>query len=106
MKCLVTGVAGFVGSSLTDELLARGHQVVGLDCFVDYYPRELKESNLRNAREFSNFSFIEGDLVTTDLKAALSGVEWVFHQAGQAGVRASWGQQFESYTHHNVLGTQ
>ena len=58
MKCLVTGAAGFVGSSLTDKLLEQGHEVIGLDCFVDYYPREIKERNLEKARSNENFSLI------------------------------------------------
>ena len=46
MKALVTGVAGFIGSTLADALLADGADVVGIDCFTDYYPRAIKERNL------------------------------------------------------------
>lgn len=106
MRCLVTGVAGFVGSSIADRLLADGHSVVGIDCFVDYYPRELKQRNLAQARENSRFSLIEDNLLTTDLSRLLDGCELVYHQAAQAGVRASWGSYFESYTGNNVLATQ
>lgn len=106
MKCLVTGVAGFIGSSLADLLLSEGHEVVGIDCFADYYPREIKESNLSNARSEARFSFVEDDLLTADLDALLAGVDWVFHQAAQAGVRASWGESFDVYVRNNISVTQ
>jgi len=83
-----------------------GRDVVGIDCFTDYYPRAIKELNLSGPRGSKAFRFIEADLVRTDLPKLLDGVDVVYHQAAQAGVRASWGSTFESYTHHNVLGTQ
>ena len=106
MKCLVTGAAGFVGSSICDELLARGHEVLGVDCFIDYYPARIKQANLLQAKKSAKFSFTEASLATTDVGALLKGVDWVFHQAAQAGVRASWGSSFETYTTNNVLATQ
>lgn len=106
MRCVVTGVAGFVGSTLAERLLADGHEVVGIDCFTDYYGRDVKERNLATARQSARFTFHEEDLAEADLDARLDGVEVVFHQAAQAGVRASWGETFASYTHHNVLATQ
>ena len=106
MRCVVTGVAGFVGSSLADRLLDDGHQVIGIDCFVEYYPREQKERNLERARGSEAFSFIEADLLTADLVSLLQGAELIFHQAAQAGVRGSWGDDFSIYTENNVLGTQ
>src|SRR5579863_3534152 len=90
MRCLVTGVAGFVGSHLAERLLADGHQVCGIDSFVDYYPRPIKEANLESLRSSNRFTFIEGDLLAIDLPPLLEGVDLVFHQAAQAGVRASW----------------
>jgi UDP-glucose 4-epimerase len=106
MRCVITGAAGFIGSSLADELLARGHEVVGIDCFVDYYPRALKERNLERARSSDRFRFIEADLVDLPLEETLEGADWIFHQAAQAGVRASWGGSFSVYTHNNILATQ
>ncbi len=103
---LVTGVAGFIGSHLAERLLADGWQVIGVDCFTDYYARSIKEQNLAAFRRHPRFTFVEGDLVTADLAAWVAGVDVIFHQAGQAGVRASWGTNFEVYTHHNVLATQ
>ncbi len=106
MHCVVTGVAGFVGSSICDRLLADGHTVMGIDCFVDYYPRELKLKNIAKARENSRFILVEENLLTTDMNRLLEGADWIFHQAAQAGVRASWGSYFESYTSNNILATQ
>lgn len=106
MRCVVTGAAGFVGSSLCDALLLAGHTVVGIDSFVAYYPREMKERNLSAARSNPRFTFVDGNLLTADLDRLLSGADWVFHQAAQAGVRASWGEYFSSYTENNVLATQ
>ncbi|MFQ5692555.1 MAG: NAD-dependent epimerase/dehydratase family protein, partial [Nitrospinota bacterium] len=62
--------------------------------------------NLEGLRGEAAFEFVEGDLVGTDLAGLLRGVDWVFHQAAQAGVRASWGRRFRTYTDNNVLGTQ
>ena len=106
MKCLVTGAAGFIGSSLCDELLRQGHSVVGIDCFVDYYPREIKLRNLAAAKRQAGFAFLEQDLRECNLEELLGQVEVVFHQAAQAGVRASWGSSFEPYCQHNILATQ
>lgn len=106
MRCVITGVAGFVGSTLCDRLLSLGHEVVGLDCFTDYYPRPFKERNIAAARTHPSFSFVEESLLTVDLHKLLAGAEWVFHQAAQAGVRRSWGSFFETYTDCNVLATQ
>ena len=106
VKCLVTGAAGFIGSHLSERLCALGHEVVGVDCFVDYYPRDVKERNLRALRENAGFRFAEIDLSKADLAPLVRDVQWIFHQAAQAGVRASWGQDFDVYAVHNVIGTQ
>ncbi len=106
MRCLVTGVAGFVGSHLAERLLADGHEVCGVDGFIDYYPRSFKERNLVEARSWKSFTFVEGDLLTIDLSPLVEGVDWIFHQAAQAGVRASWGQEFSRYVDCNILVTQ
>src|SRR5467141_4281056 len=106
MKAVVTGAAGFIGSHLSERLLADGQEVVGIDCFTDYYRRARKEQNLEVARSHRNFSFEELDLVDADLTAALEGADVVYHLAGQPGVRPSWGEQFDRYVRDNILATQ
>lgn len=106
MKALVTGVAGFIGSTLATTLTDRGVPVVGLDCFTDYYAREVKERNLADLRARRQFQFVEDRLQSVDLEPLLEGVTHVFHLAAQAGVRGSWGTQFQTYTSHNVDATQ
>lgn len=102
---LVTGAAGFVGSRLAAALLDRGRQVVGVDSFVPYYPRPLKERNLAPLRERPGFRFHEADLRDADLAPLLYGVQAVFHLAAQAGLLRSW-REFDTYMTCNVLATQ
>ena len=104
-NCLVTGVAGFIGSHLARRLLAGGCQVTGIDCFTDYYDRTIKENNVADLLKNSSFRLISKDVTGIDDDWA-DGVQYVFHQAAQAGVRASWGSEFAHYTRHNVLATQ
>jgi nucleoside-diphosphate-sugar epimerase len=106
MKALVTGVAGFIGSTLTDRLLADGEDVVGIDCFTDYYPREYKERNLGGALKHPRFRFIEKRIQDVDLRSLLMDSTHVFHLAAQAGVRKSWGKDFAVYTVNNIEATQ
>lgn len=106
MKSLVTGCAGFIGSTLSEALVDRGDQVIGVDCFTDYYARQLKERNLLRLREDRAFELHEVDLMWADWEKLLDGVDVVYHQAAQAGVRASWGDDFWMYTEWNILGTQ
>jgi nucleoside-diphosphate-sugar epimerase len=106
MKCLVTGSAGFIGSHLAERLCELGHAVVGIDSFVEYYPRAVKERNLAALRSRPSFRFVEADLAKDDLAPLVQGVDWIFHQAAQAGVRASWGRDFDVYAVNNVIATQ
>jgi UDP-glucuronate 4-epimerase len=105
VKALVTGVAGFIGSNIARRLLTDGHDVVGVDALTDYYDPQIKRSNLRRADD-PRFRFVEGDLNTLDLASLLADTEVVFHEAGQAGVRASWGSEFDAYLHDNLAATQ
>ena len=103
---MVTGAAGFIGSHLTERLLADGNEVVGIDCFTDYYPRSRKEANLEIARASRNFTFHEIDLAEANLAPVLEGAEIIYHLAGQPGVRPSWGSQFDRYVRDNIVATQ
>ncbi|MGE0041979.1 MAG: NAD-dependent epimerase/dehydratase family protein [Vicinamibacterales bacterium] len=106
MKALVTGGAGFIGSHLSERLLADGAEVVALDCFTDYYPRPLKERNLEGLSGRPGYRFVETTIADADLGTLLDGVTHVFHLAAQAGVRKSWGRDFQVYTELNVDATQ
>jgi nucleoside-diphosphate-sugar epimerase len=105
-RYLVTGCAGFIGSHLTDALVQRGHEVIGVDAFTDYYPRPQKESNLEKARGASGLSLVEVDLSEGALEPLLENVDGIFHLAAQPGVRGSWGATFAHYVRDNILATQ
>lgn len=105
-RMLVTGTAGFIGSHVVDHLLARGEEVVGVDCFTGNYPRAVKERNLALASRSEDFSLVEGDILDLDLEALLGGVDAVFHLAGEAGVRRSWKTGLSRYLRRNVLATE
>jgi len=106
MRALVTGAAGFIGSTLCDALLERGVDVIGVDAFVSNYPAPVKRRNLARAGGHARFRLAEADLREAPLGALLDGVTHVVHLAALAGVRASWGPAFREYTEHNVLATQ
>jgi UDP-glucuronate 4-epimerase len=105
MRILVTGVAGFIGSSVAERLVARGDEVVGLDNFDPFYDRRLKERNLGALRGRADFRFSEGEILDDALlDRLLPGVEGVVHLAALAGVRPSLAAP-ERYMRVNVEGT-
>jgi UDP-glucose 4-epimerase len=103
---LVTGVAGFIGSHLAERLLKEGFEIIGVDSFLDYYPKKIKENNLKGLINNPKFKFIEGDILNLNLNEILSRVKGVFHQAAIPGVRTSWGKSFNQYVENNILVTQ
>lgn len=105
MRCMVTGAAGFIGSHLCEALLLDGHDVVGIDAFIPYYPRTVKEANLTQARQHPRFTFHELDLREDDLSGALDGVEVIFHLGAMPGLLASW-SRFDLYMTCNLQATQ
>ena len=86
MRVVVTGAAGFVGSHLSEALTAAGHDVVGIDAFIDYYPRPIKEANLAGLRDDPCFRLHELDLRTDDLAPAIDGADAIVHMAAMAGL--------------------
>ncbi len=107
MRCVITGAAGFIGSTLAERLVADGHDVLGIDCFDDYYNVAWKRANLADVSAAPSFRLVEVDLndPRVDLGPLLEGTDWIFHQAARAGVRRSW-DQFDVYVRANVLATQ
>jgi nucleoside-diphosphate-sugar epimerase len=105
-RVLVTGCAGFLGSHLSERLVADGVDVIGVDCFTDYYPRAMKEANLQRLLEEPRFELRELDLSADDLSSLFDGVDTVVHLAAQPGVRSSFGAGFEAYLRNNVRATQ
>lgn len=104
-RCLVTGAAGFIGSHLSEALLAKGHDVVGVDAFIPYYPRPLKETNVKGLIEHPRFKFHELDLRTAEIAHVLEGCDVVFNEAAMAGLMKSW-SEFELYVSCNIIATK
>jgi UDP-glucose 4-epimerase len=105
-RALVTGCAGFIGSHLAENCLARGWEVIGVDSLTPYYGADIKTANVAAAAAHGSFTYIGESLLDLDLADLLSGVDIVFHLAAQAGVRASWGDSFDVYTELNVTTLQ
>ena len=106
MRALVTGCAGFIGSHLTESLLADGIEVLGIDCFNDNYGRTEKLRNLDLAQSWNAFEFVPIDLARGALDDVVEDCDTIFHLAAEPGVRPSWGSRFELYVRNNVLATQ
>lgn len=103
---VVTGVAGFIGSHLAQTLLKQGERVIGIDEFNDYYDPSFKRYNVSFLNQYPTFKLIEADIQSLDWATLLVDVDVVYHQAAQAGVRASWGNGFRLYTERNINATQ
>jgi nucleoside-diphosphate-sugar epimerase len=104
--CLVTGVAGFIGSHLAEALLAKGYFVIGIDNLCDYYSPLSKQGNLHALLSSKSFIFHKKDLNDLSADTLPARIDYVFHLAGQPGVRSSWSASFDAYATGNVLATQ
>lgn len=105
-KVVVTGAAGFIGSHLCERLVGEGYEVLGVDCFTDYYSPVRKRSHLAALAGERRFTLAEENLASCDVGRLIEGARCVFHLAAQAGVRKSWGMEFIRYVESNILATQ
>lgn len=105
-KAIVTGCAGFIGSSLSERLLQQGYHVVGVDCFTDHYDPRIKQNHARKLAAQPHFSLIPKNILELDWTVLLADADYVFHQAAIPGVRTSWGESFQDYVQTNILATQ
>jgi len=106
VRALVTGVAGFLGSTLAEALRTSGFDVVGVDAFTANYEPAVKRANLERLLRDPGFRFVEADLRHVDLGPLFDGVSHVAHLAALPGVRSSWGEPFRAYAEHNIVATQ
>jgi UDP-glucuronate 4-epimerase len=104
-RALVTGCAGFIGSHLSERLVADGCEVVGVDAFTPFYDRESKNANLERLHQEPGFELREVDLATDDLDGLADGVDVIFHLAGEPGVRQSFGPGAGAYVRNNIEAT-
>ena len=101
-RLLLTGAAGFIGSHVAEALVAQGHDLVGVDNFDPFYPRPVKEDNLRALVRSPRFRLVEADITRDPLP--MDGVAAVLHLAAKPGVRPSL-EDPAAYTDANVTGT-
>lgn len=105
MRAVVTGCAGFIGSHLTERLLADGWSVLGIDALTPTYDTVGRREQVSRLAGNRRFEFIEGDLNRVDLSEPVEQSDVVFHLAARPGVRASW-RDFAQASDDNIRATQ
>lgn len=101
---LITGCAGFIGSTLTEFLLSEGFKVTGIDNFDHFYSKQVKKNNLQNFIDNESFNFYELN-ICDGLQTIKEEIDIVIHLAAKAGVRPSIADP-SAYIENNVTGTQ
>ena len=105
-RAIITGAAGFIGSHLSEKLLAEGYTIVGIDNFDPWYEPKIKQQNIESPLKHKNFSLIEADIRSFDFLSLFKKNDTVFHLAARPGVQDSWGQGFLNSVENNIYGTQ
>lgn len=105
MRIIITGVAGFIGSTTAQHFLDHGHSVAGIDSFSNYYDQTCKQQNLAPLHTSERFIFHKLDVAQDLLDPVFASADAVVHLAGQPGVRRSW-MEFDAYMTANVKGTR
>ncbi|HEX2575302.1 MAG TPA: NAD-dependent epimerase/dehydratase family protein [Aquihabitans sp.] len=106
MIAIVTGAAGFIGSTLCRRLLADGHTVIGIDCLTKTYDLRFKTHNVDGLVDNPRFQLVYSDLAEHPPGGLVQDADVVFHLAGQASVTRSWGGSFTEYARNNIEATQ
>ena len=103
---IVTGVAGFIGSTLAKKLIDRGETILGIDSMTDYYPLAIKQQNLAPLLGHPQFTILKKDIADLQVGEIPDAINAVYHLAAQPGVRNSWGKEFSLYVSSNIISTQ
>ena len=106
MRAVITGSAGFIGSTLAERLVAEGWWVTGIDSFSPFYAAADKEANLAALVGERRFDLVRADVATMSLDRVLADRPLIVHLAAQPGVLGSFGTGFDQYLHDNLLATQ
>ncbi len=105
-RAIITGVAGFIGSHLSEELLKRDYTVIGIDNFDPWYDPDTKYKNLEHSLAHHSFELIKDDIRTINFSSLFEEGDTVFHLAARPGVQDSWGNGFLDNVEINIYGTQ
>jgi len=105
-RAIITGAAGFIGSHLSEKLLAEGYTILGIDNFDPWYDPEIKKANIKNCVTNNDFDLVNADIRSVDFLSLLKEGDTVFHLAARPGVQDSWGKGFADSVENNIYGTQ